>query len=83
MDRLAKSLYGCRSIAEAVGKNLGLPVEGIAFPEAVKKEVWVTWMAAVWTYNNRVSSAKAQSQLQWRDFKTNMLQDIAAGSYKA
>ena len=66
-----------------MGKNLGLPVEGIAFPEAVKQEVWVIWMAAVWTYNNRVSSAKAQSQLQWKDFKTDMLEDIAAGSYKS
>ena len=72
-----------RSIAEAVGANLGLPVEGISLEKALAQEVWPDWMAHMWSYNNRVKADKAERELQWTAFShVDMLDDIRSGSYK-
>lgn len=65
-----------------MGKNVGVPTKGITLDEAIKKDVWPSWIAGIFAINNQGSFAKAQQELQWADFKsTDMLGDIASGSY--
>ena len=74
-----------RGIAEACAANVGgVPVEGISAEDALAKEVWPAWLVSVVGLNNCASGAKATRELHWPDAgkKTNMLQDIATGSYK-
>jgi hypothetical protein len=66
-----------------VASNVGVPVEGVSLEEAQKREIWPSWMALIWSYNNRPSSEKAQRELGWGKFKAiDMLDDIKNGSYK-
>ena len=72
-----------RSIAEAIGANLGVPVEGIAVKDAIEKEIWPAWLTTVWGYNNRIRSTGAHSKMKGTTQKdTDMLEDIRSGSYK-
>ena len=64
-----------------VAANVGVPVEGISLEEALKCEIWPVWAAPLFSINNRASSAKAERELGWDGFKTDMLEDIASGSY--
>ncbi|CAL8465187.1 g4722 [Coccomyxa elongata] len=73
--------YTARGIADAVGVNVGVPVEGISLEEAFKHGIWPVWAAPLFSINNRASSVKAERELGWKDFKTDMLEDIASGSY--
>ena len=71
-----------RAIAEAVGTNVGVPVEGISLEDACAMEIWPSWIAKLYTFNNRAASTKAVKMLGWDDYKmVNMLSDIATGSY--
>ena len=69
-------------MAEAVGANLGVPVEGISSEEALQKQMLPALITAVFALNNRASAAKAQRQLHWQGTNVDMLKDIASGSYK-
>ena len=72
-----------RGIAEAVGANLGVPVDGISLEKALAQQVWPDWMAHMWSYNNRVKADKAERELLWTNFgHVDMLGDIRSGSYK-
>lgn len=71
-----------RGIAEAVGKNAGVPTEGISLEDAYAKEIWPAWVTSLYVLNNRAASTKAQKLLGWGDFKSmEMLSDISDGSY--
>lgn len=74
----------CRAIAEAVGKNVGVPVEGVLLEDAYTKQIWPDWVTSLFALNQRADSTKAQKLLKWDSFKsTDMLSDIASGSYAA
>ena len=72
----------CRGMAEAVGANLGVPVEGISREEALQKQMLPALIIAVFALNNRANSTKARHQLYWQGTGVDMLKDIASGSYK-
>lgn len=79
---LSIAVCAIREIAEAVGANVGVPVEGVSVEEANKLQIWPAWAIEVFALNNRASSAKAVRELGWGKYKsTDMLQDIASGSY--
>lgn len=74
----------CSAIAEAVGKNVGVPVEGVSLEDAYAKQIWPDWVTSLFMLNQRADSTKAQKLLRWGSFKsTDMLSDIASGSYAA
>ncbi|EIE23314.1 NAD(P)-binding protein [Coccomyxa subellipsoidea C-169] len=74
--------YTAKQIAEAVGANAGVPTEGISAESAIEQGIWPAWAVPVFAMNNCASSAKAERQLAWGDYRsTDMLQDIASGSY--
>ena len=76
------SVCALRGIAEAVGANAGVPVEGVSMEDAFKLQIWPAWAIEVFAWNNRPSSAKAERELGWGNYKdTDMLRDIASGSY--
>ena len=82
---LAKGLERAfRGIAEAVGKNVGVPAEGVSLGDAYAKEIWPEWVTSLFVLNQRADSSKATRVLGWGDFKQlRMLSDIESGSYAA
>lgn len=76
--------WHCRGIAEACGANAGVPAEGVSLEDAYAREIWPAWMCSVFGINNCASGAKATRELKWADEgkRTDMLKDIASGSYK-
>lgn len=75
-------VFKCREIAEAVGANTGVPVEGITFEEARAKEIWAEWLCIMFGLNTRSSGAKAAKELGWTAKQLDVLADIVSGSYK-
>ena len=74
----------CRGMAEAVGANLGVPIEGISHQEALQKQMLSPLIIAVIALNNwrpRADSAKARRQLHWKGTNVDMLKEVASGSY--
>jgi hypothetical protein len=74
-----------RGIAEACAANLGgVPLQGISTEDALAQDLWPAWLVAAFGLNNCASGAKATRELRWPDAgkQTNMLEDIATGSYK-
>ena len=79
---LTDATYSCSAIAKAVGENVGVPVEGISLNEALKLKLYPDWVISLYTIDNRVDSAKAETLLGWRDYvAVDMLSDIVNGSY--
>ena len=73
-----------RGIAEAVGRNAGVPAEGVSLEDAYAKKIWPEWVTALYVLNQRADSSKATRMLGWGDFKQlKMLSDIESGSYAA
>lgn len=69
-----------RQLAEAVAANLKVPVESVTRERAT--EIFGPVMVEFFAMNNQTSSEKAVRELGWtRLSTTNLLDDIAAGSY--
>ena len=67
-----------------MGKNVGVPAEGVSLEDAYAKKIWPEWVTALYVLNQRADSSKAMKTLGWGDFKQlKMLSDIESGSYAA
>jgi len=67
-----------REIAEAIGRNLGLPAEQIPAEQA---EAHFGFLAAFAGVDNPTSSARTQELLDWKPEQPGLLADIDAGRY--
>ncbi|AEV96898.1 3-beta hydroxysteroid dehydrogenase [Niastella koreensis] len=67
-----------KSIAEAIGKQLNLPVVSIAPEAAAAHFGWFAQMAAI---DCPASSMWTQAQLSWRPGQPSLLEDIEKGIY--
>ena len=75
-------VFPLRAIAEAVGKNVGVPAEGLSLEDAYAKKIWPPWVTSLYVLNQRADSSKAERILGWGGFKgIRMLSDIESGSY--
>jgi nucleoside-diphosphate-sugar epimerase len=64
-----------RDIAEAIGRDLGVPAQGIS-PEQAQRHFG--WLAPFVAADNPVSSRKTQQRLSWRPDHPGLLADLAA-----
>lgn len=62
-----------KTIAEAIGRELGLPVRGITLEEAKQHFGWLTPFAAA---DNPVSSHLTEERLGWKAAHSSLLSDI-------
>ncbi len=69
-----------RSIAEAIGRGLGVPTKSLSAEEAPKHLGAMAHFAQV---NNPTSSARTRSLLKWQPTHAGLLADIAEGHYFA
>ena len=69
-----------RSIAEAIGRGLKLPVKPISAAEA---SAYLGFLAMFSQLDNPVSSARTQAAVHWEPTHAGLLDDIAAGHYFA
>jgi nucleoside-diphosphate-sugar epimerase len=67
-----------RTIAEAVGAGLSLPVRSVTAEDAMAR---FGWMGIVFAMDGRASSAATQALLGWRPERVGLLDDLAAGHY--
>jgi len=69
-----------RTIAEAIGAGLGVPVRGISADEAPAHFEWLTRFVAA---DNPASSALTRSSLGWQPQEADLLADIRDSGYFA
>lgn len=67
-----------KSIAEAIGKQLNLPVVSVTAEAAAAHFGWFSHMAAI---DCPASSNRTQENLQWHPTHSTLLADIASGIY--
>ena len=67
-----------RSIAQAIGTGLGVPVRGLAEDEA---RTHFDWFARFVAIDNPTSSALTRSALAWRPLEPELLTDIRESGY--
>jgi nucleoside-diphosphate-sugar epimerase len=67
-----------REIADAIGRDLKLPVVSIP-PETVPEHFG--WFARFASINNLASSDKTQAELGWTPTQPSLIEDIVAGRY--
>jgi nucleoside-diphosphate-sugar epimerase len=70
-----------RSIAEAIGRGLGLPAKSIAAEDAGK--LLGGFLGMVAQLDNWTSSARTRELLAWKPSHANLLADLADGHYFA
>jgi nucleoside-diphosphate-sugar epimerase len=70
-----------RSIAEAIGRGLGVPVKSIAAEEA--GDVLGGFIGMIAQLDNLTSSARTRELLGWKPTHPGLLADIAEGHYFA
>ena len=70
-----------RSIAEAIGRGLGIPAKSIEASQA--GEVFGGFLGLVTQLDNLTSSARTRELLQWKPTHPELLADIAEGHYFA
>jgi nucleoside-diphosphate-sugar epimerase len=66
-----------RDIADAIGKRLNLPVEGVAQEEAMAHFGWLGMFASV---DMPATSRITQEKLGWKPTHAGLIEDIATGS---
>jgi nucleoside-diphosphate-sugar epimerase len=64
-----------REIAEAIGRDLGVPVRRISSEQAPRH---FNWLAPFVAADNPVSSRRTQQRLSWRPDHPGVLADLAA-----
>ncbi|MEO3402549.1 hypothetical protein AAFN85_01505 [Mucilaginibacter sp. CAU 1740] len=74
----AEEAITVKSIAEAIGKELNLPVVSIAPQAAAEHFGWFAHMAAI---DCPASSEWTQQTLNWKPIGPALLEDIANGIY--
>lgn len=74
----AEEAITVRSIAEAIGKQLNIPVVSVAPVAAAEHFGWFSHMAAI---DCPASSKWTQEQLNWHPARTTLLADIENGVY--
>ena len=70
-----------RSIAEAIGRGLGVPVKSVPAQQA--GEVMGGFIAMVAQFDNPTSSARTRALLHWEPTRPGLLADLAEGHYFA
>ena len=69
-----------RSIAEAIGRNLGVPVASVGPDEAAAHFGFLGGLVAL---DNPTSSARTQELLGWKPEHPGLIEDLDAGHYFA
>jgi nucleoside-diphosphate-sugar epimerase len=67
-----------RAIAEAIGRQLGLPVESVAPEEAGEH---FGWLSAFLAFDVRASSALTRELLGWQPTRPGLIDDLEQGHY--
>jgi nucleoside-diphosphate-sugar epimerase len=67
-----------RSIAEVIGRRLGIPVESISTKEAAKH---FSWFAAFAATDNPSSSQRTRDELGWEPTEPGLLADLEGAGY--
>ena len=80
LHAVAEEGLALRTIAEAIGAGLGLPVRGIAAGEAPDHFGWLARFVAI---DNPTSSALTRSALGWQPREANLLADMRGSGYFA
>jgi nucleoside-diphosphate-sugar epimerase len=85
----AGSVFNCtaetdittKSLAEAIGEAVAVPVRGKSRSEV--EQLWGAFLTGFVDYENRASSARLRTQLGWQPEATRgLLEDIRQGSYR-
>ncbi len=74
----AEEAITVKSIAEAIGKQLNIPVQSIGTDAAAEHFGWFSQMAAI---DCPASSSSTQERLSWQPTHTTLLTDIENGVY--
>jgi nucleoside-diphosphate-sugar epimerase len=78
LHAVAEEGVATRDIAEALGRQLGLPVRPVPADAA---QAHFGWMSSFFGADVPASSAITRAQLGWEPAQPTLLQDIAAGHY--
>jgi nucleoside-diphosphate-sugar epimerase len=78
LHAVADESVTARTIAEIIGKKLGIPVASIA-PDAAAGHFG--WMARFFAMDQPASSAITQKQLSWEPTHPGLVEDLEAGHY--
>jgi nucleoside-diphosphate-sugar epimerase len=70
-----------RDIAEAIGRQTGLPVRPFAEGEVAEKAPQFAWLERFLGVSALASSAATQQLLGWSPTHPTLLEDLDAGSY--
>jgi len=80
LHAVAEEGLAMRTIAEAIGAGLGVPVRGIAAGEAPDHLGWLARFVAI---DNPTSSALTRNALQWQSREADLLADMRDSGYFA
>ena len=69
-----------REIAEAIGRNLNLPVKSIAAEDAAEH---FTFLGGFISLDGPISSTHTRELMDWRPAHAGLIEDIDAGHYFA
>jgi hypothetical protein len=75
---VAEEAVTSRTIAEAIGATLGLPVVPVAPDRAVDH---FGWIGAFFALDVPASAALTRERLGWEPTHATLVEDIAAGAY--
>ncbi|MGC6400287.1 hypothetical protein ACNI3Q_06870 [Sphingomonas sp. FW199] len=75
---VAEEQVAFRTIAEAIGRQLGLPVRSISADEAARHFGWFAAFAAM---DTPASSAQTRAMLGWRPEQVDLLTNLLSGDY--
>jgi nucleoside-diphosphate-sugar epimerase len=78
LHAVAEDGVATRSIAEAIGQGLGLPVESIAPDDAVAH---FGWLGRFFAMDAPMSSTATQAAFHWSPSGPTLLEDLAGGAY--
>jgi nucleoside-diphosphate-sugar epimerase len=75
---IAEQAIPFRQIAEAIGRNLNVPVKSVTGTEI---EAYFGWFATFAALNNPADSAQTQDRLSWHPNHAGLIEDLDAGHY--
>ena len=67
-----------RTIAEVIGRHLGVPVESIPAEDAL---TYFGWIGGIWAMNAPTSNQLTRERLGWEPTGPTLLEDLEAGHY--
>ena len=78
LHAVAEQGVATRAIAEAIGRNLDLPVTSVPSTQASEH---FDWLGAFWAIDSRASNDLTRELLGWEPTHTGLIDDLDQGHY--